>query len=363
MEQGGRVMAPIRNVYDHIEQRWIYEDSEPVIRKIMTEYAEKMREQNAERTFWFDMSRTSTERKIVVTPISLHVLVGMHKHDYYEFNIILEGALYEYIENQFFSVQKNELLILHPDVFHSVYPSSDCVGFNILVDKNYFSDMKKELSAFSASALMGAVVDQKHYVMLNVEKNAAIVEEIQKLHSTRQTNSLEIQLLNCRFRELMLLLLLAETEESLSVIGSGSTTYEDKISQITNFIRDNYSTITLNEISRKFGYSPAQVHRILIKYVGSSFSDLVDQYRFNHAARLLKETDIPIEQIGNIVGLEKTYFYRFFKKLGECTPLQYRKLSQIAAERNTEVGALIAYGFLDEFKAQRKKARAPKKNK
>lgn len=44
---------PIKTVYDHIEQKWIFESSEPVIRELMTEYAEKMHEQNLERTFWF----------------------------------------------------------------------------------------------------------------------------------------------------------------------------------------------------------------------------------------------------------------------------------------------------------------------
>ncbi len=352
---------PIKTVYNHIEQKWVFESSEPVIRELMTEYAEKMHEQNLERTFWFDLSRSSADRKIVTTPISENVLVGMHKHDYYEFNLVLEGTLYEYIEDQFYSVHKNEFVLLHPDVFHSIYPAPNCVGFNMLVDKNYFADLKTELCASAPSALLAAVVEQKHYAILNIDKNETIAESLRLLKQTRQTTALQVQLLKRRFEEFLLLVLLAESDEKLSVIGSGSTSYEDRITQISNYIRDNYSTITLGDISRKFGYSPAQIHRILIKYTGSGFSDLVDQYRFSHAVRLLRETDIPIEKIGNIVGLEKTYFYRFFKRLSYCTPLQYRKLSKVADEQNTEVGALIAHGYLDEFKAQRKKARAKKK--
>ena len=352
---------PIKTVYDHIEQKWISESSEPVIRELMTEYAEKMHEQNLERTFWFDLSRNSADRKIVTTPISENVLVGMHKHDYYEFNLVLEGTLYEYIEDQFYSVHQNEFVLLHPDVFHSIYPAPGCIGFNMLVDKTYFADLKTELCASSPSALLAAVVEQKHYAILNIDKNETIAESLHSLKQTRQTTALQVQLLKRRFEEFLLLVLLAESDEKLSVIGSGNTSYEDRITQISNYIRDNYSTITLGDISRKFGYSPAQIHRILIKYTGSGFSDLVDQYRFSHAVRLLRETDIPIEKIGNIVGLEKTYFYRFFKRLSYCTPLQYRKLSKVADEQNTEVGALIAHGYLDEFKAQRKKARAKKK--
>lgn len=103
---------PTKTVYDHIEQKWVHESSEPVIRELMTEYAEKLHEQNAERTFWFDLSRTSADRKIVVTPLSENVLVGMHKHDYYEFNLVLAGTLYEYIEDQFYSIHQNEFVLL-----------------------------------------------------------------------------------------------------------------------------------------------------------------------------------------------------------------------------------------------------------
>ena len=109
---------PTKTVYDHIEQKWVHESSEPVIRELMTEYAEKLHEQNAERTFWFDLSRTSADRKIVVTPLSEDVLVGMHKHDYYEFNLVLAGTLYDYIEDQCYSIHQNEFVLLHPDVFH-----------------------------------------------------------------------------------------------------------------------------------------------------------------------------------------------------------------------------------------------------
>ena len=72
------------------------------------------------------------------------------------------------------------------------------------------------------------------------------------------------------------------------------------------------------------------MYRILIKYTGNSFSNLVDQYRFNQAAKLLRETDIPIQEIGESLGFEKAYFHRFFKRLGFCTPIQYRKHVQDA---------------------------------
>ena len=185
------------------------------------------------------MSRTSADRKIVVTPLSEDVLVGMHKHDYYEFNLVLAGTLYEYIEDQFYSIHQNEFVLLHPDVFHSIYPPANCVGFNILVDKIYFADLKKDLCASSPSALLAAVVEQKHYAILNVDKNEEIVAVIRLLKQTRQTSSLLIQLLKRRFEEFLLLLLLAEADEALSVIGSGNTSYEDKIAQISNYIRDH----------------------------------------------------------------------------------------------------------------------------
>ena len=64
---------------------------------------------------------------------------------------------------------------------------------------------------------------------------------------------------------------------------------------------------------------------MLVKYTGLRLSDLIDQNRFNHSVRLLRETELPLEKISEEVGLEKTSFCRFFKRVGYCTPLQYRK--------------------------------------
>ena len=122
------------------------------------------------------------------------------------------------------------------------------------------------------------------------------------------------------------------TASSSSNGGTADGDGTDKVDRMIAYIRDNYQTITLSGLSKKFGYSASQIHRLLIKYTGLRLSDLIDQNRYNHSLALLRETDLPLEKISQAVGLEKTSFCRFFKRVGYCTPLQFRKGGNDAVE-------------------------------
>lgn len=329
---------PIPTVYEHIKQLSFQETDDAIICAKMTEYAQKLISEKAEHVFWFESSRESEIQKIVVNRITPDILVGLHKHNYYEFNLCLDGVLYEYIDGEFIRLGKNELILFNPDIFHSVYLPLAGKGCNILVDKDYFESFRNEISEYQKSPFLDSITKQTRYTIINIENlpNAVMLAKTmfaQNGSKSYNTPSFEMKMFECQFREFLLCLLIAEKSKQLSIIGGGSSTYQDKITQILNYLRDNYTSVTLADLSKRFGYSPAQMHRILLKYTGSTFSNLVDQYRFNQAARLLRETDMPIQKIGESLGLEKTYFHRFFKRLGFCTPLQYRKNGEDAITR------------------------------
>lgn len=330
-----------KNVNQNKSEYRFIESSEGIIRKTMIEYAENLAMSDAERILWFDSFRQSPSQVVYVNDITKNILVGNHNHDFYEINYVLKGTVYEYINGEFAKLNEHEFLLLSPDIFHSVYPAPECTAFNILIDQNYFKNLCAELTSYTSSPILSNVIDKKSYQIINASRCPDIESTSYEIYNKNSYvkyshKSFEKCLLETKLKEFILKILIAEQNRKISVIGHGYTTYEEKINQILYYIRDNYTTASLAYISKKFGYSQMQIRRILKKHTGCNFSDLINQYRYNHAISLLTETDTPIDRISETVGLEKTYFFRFFKRQTGYTPLQYRKKAQSSQEFKQE---------------------------
>ena len=63
------------------------------------------------------------------------------------------------------------------------------------------------------------------------------------------------------------------------------------------------------------------------KLTGSTFTELVQNRRFERARWVLEDSMIPVSDIAAAVGYENfSYFYRRFRQLYGCSPNRYRQL-------------------------------------
>jgi AraC-like DNA-binding protein len=89
----------------------------------------------------------------------------------------------------------------------------------------------------------------------------------------------------------------------------------------------------LEDVAAQLGI-PARRLRFELARAGTSFSDLLAEFRFSLAKRLLGKTDERIDNIVYLTGFsEPSTFYRAFKRWSGMTPVQYReqKREQLAA--------------------------------
>ena len=95
---------------------------------------------------------------------------------------------------------------------------------------------------------------------------------------------------------------------------------------ILQYVKDNYTTLTLPELAAKFGYSESQIARIIKKYTGFTYSTYVMTLRINTATFLLKSTKYTVAQIAETVGIKSPeYFCRLYKKQVGYSPIQHKK--------------------------------------
>ena len=91
-------------------------------------------------------------------------------------------------------------------------------------------------------------------------------------------------------------------------------------------VKEKQGDITLTECAEYLKCHPSHLSRVLKKEKGISFQDMINSEKIEKAKRFLKETNISVAEISDLVGYSNTQnFIRFFKSQTGITPAKYRK--------------------------------------
>ena len=99
--------------------------------------------------------------------------------------------------------------------------------------------------------------------------------------------------------------------------------------QIENYLQTHFSdqTLTLTSVAAQFRLSEGHVSRVFKAGTGTTMMQYLDTLRMENAKKLLRETELPINDIVLQSGyVDKSNFFRKFKKLNNLTPVQYREM-------------------------------------
>jgi AraC-like DNA-binding protein len=107
-----------------------------------------------------------------------------------------------------------------------------------------------------------------------------------------------------------------------------STAENDRFQRIYTHIINNYQReMSLKEISDIANMTPPAFCRYFKNVARKTFTEVVLEFRINHACNLLKNTNLSISQVCFDSGFGNlSYFNKTFKAKVEYSPLQYKKL-------------------------------------
>jgi len=78
-------------------------------------------------------------------------------------------------------------------------------------------------------------------------------------------------------------------------------------------------------IAEQLGMSPSYLNRQFRSAAGMSVNDAIQHVRIDKVCKLLRQSDLPVEQIARQAGYSNTkYFFVLFKKYTGKTPSQFR---------------------------------------
>ena len=103
--------------------------------------------------------------------------------------------------------------------------------------------------------------------------------------------------------------------------------YSPLVKKAINHINLNLNNdLCVKDLADLFYVSPTYLARLFKKEVNSSIVEYINTQRIKQSTCLLKDSNLPIHQISQMVGIsDYNYFSRLFKKYMNKTPSQYRK--------------------------------------
>lgn len=116
---------------------------------------------------------------------------------------------------------------------------------------------------------------------------------------------------------------------SMRYLGQFRKAYQvesDTIEAAIHFMQENIENrITLQDVLDYIGYSQSHFSSLFKKRTGESPIAYFNRLKIEYACRLLKETDLKINQICFKIGIEDSfYFSRLFSKAMGMSPTEYR---------------------------------------
>jgi AraC family transcriptional regulator, melibiose operon regulatory protein len=254
-----------------------------------------------------------------------------HRHDAIEIMYTIHGCCEVEIQNhqalhETVSLKKGEFIILDANVPHRllVDEANPCrmlnVEFRFAEGRGGFPSIQQLAS--QEQALSSLLKVQFPYLVLRDPDEVyhimkSLVLELDNMPGKSETM---VQLLIAQ----LLIRIARLYEESVS---SGLPQSEWYVKQSIDFLHQNYDRdIQVKDVASAVNLHPGYLQRIFKTHTRQTLMAYLTVIRMEKAKMLLLETDVPIAEICDYVGVgSRQYFHMLFKAHTNLTPLEYRK--------------------------------------
>lgn len=258
----------------------------------------------------------------------------LHSHQFFEILFVVEGQCENLVKKTTLTLKKGDVCFVAPDVPHQLHVfNHDTIVYNILVRTSTFQNAFHNLygrndivSSFFTQNLYRKNSGTSPYIICKTESEPVFCELIDHMVSEEQQGKMFCgQYMNLLFNT-FILELLRRHEQHFTVGKATDNVENESITAILRYIQSNYQALTLTEAARFFNYSEAHLSRIIKKYSGQNFSDIIKTIRLQKAVELLEETDLSVSEIAEQMGYtDNSHFHKVFKHAYGLTPIQYRQ--------------------------------------
>ena len=256
--------------------------------------------------------------------------VPEHIHTNIEINYVYSGSCPQVIDGHPITLQKDQVLLIDTNCPHSIAPLGENDIMISIIPKtdflrehmfNQFSN-DSMLSRFFINAI-NEKTDHDHYLLFHSENDRRIPMFFNELFCECFDPSINSTDIIMHLFYTIMAELINVYEDDLTK--GDSYSHNSVVIPMLRYIERNFRTCTQESVADFFHISPNYVTRLLKKYTGMTYIQLIQAQKLQTAANLLKQTTLPVTEVAQRAGYENvTFFYKKFQEKYHCQPGEYR---------------------------------------
>jgi AraC family transcriptional regulator, transcriptional activator of pobA len=248
----------------------------------------------------------------------------LHRHTFFELFLFTGGKGLHEVDFQYFDTEPFSVHFVSPGQIHNLHVKS-AKGYVVCFNEDFVSlddeeDFVEKFPFYDGSSPPVMKLDKE----LATEIESLILSVAKELHVNSKNTEL------CRSYLNIILLKLRDCFTQGKNPGPSIAGKKKKVTQFKKFINDNYlKHVSVSDYASLLNITPNHLNALCKKYEGRTAIQLIQERLLLESKRLLYATDMNIKEISYHLRFEDVpYFNRFFKKLTELTPIQYRERFQ-----------------------------------
>lgn len=269
-------------------------------------------------------------RLIELRPHTRFAHFPRHRHDYVEMVYMCSGSTTHIInDTDRITLTEGDLLFLNQNATQEILPAGlHDIAVNFIILPEFFDrslsmiESENVLRDFLVSTLAktSSPAAYLHFQAKDILPVQNLLENMiwTLIHRKSGANTITQTTMGLLFMNL------SAFAESINQDTAGQ--YEQTlVFSVLKYIETHYKNASLIDICTEHCLPPYYISRLLKKYTGSNFKNLLQQRRLQQAAYLLSQTTLSVEAVIDAIGYENSsYFYRKFREKYGCSPAEFR---------------------------------------
>ncbi|ENH98007.1 AraC family transcriptional regulator [Gracilibacillus halophilus YIM-C55.5] len=244
-----------------------------------------------------------------------------HLHHDYEIYYLVQGERFYRIQGQEFKVHENQMVFIDRNTLHQTFEKQGVAHQRIVLNFH---------GSFLTSSYEGIIQElfaEGPHVLTIPDQDIALFNQLfYKMTEEYQAHDPYAQL----YLQNLLSQLLIESRRILTTHEENifvDKRYQHHVSELLGFIHSYYYLdLSLRFLSERFHLNEHYISRMFKQVTGYSFTSYVNRIRVAEAERLLKETNLQVNQIASQVGYTtNVHFYRMFREIVGIAPSAFRR--------------------------------------